>query len=107
MRRGEQTLEALYERFPGKLRVDRYEVRGRHVPASEHGPLLELELISESGEIDFRNFLREVMLRLIITESLDALSDDERESWDRFKEARGCSPSSIEEFLYSREDRPN
>lgn len=42
LRRGSDTIEALYEHFPGKLIVDRYELRGRHVPASEHGPVLEL-----------------------------------------------------------------
>lgn len=42
VRRGEETLVALHDRFPGKLRVDRYEVRGRHVAAAEHGPILEL-----------------------------------------------------------------
>ena len=42
MGRGEETLEALYDRFPGKLKVDRYEVSGRQIPAAEHGPLLEL-----------------------------------------------------------------
>ncbi len=52
IRRGEETLQALYERFPGKLVVDRYETRGRHVPAAEHGPVLELVIQFGAGAGD-------------------------------------------------------
>jgi hypothetical protein len=40
--RGAETVRALGRRFPGKLRVDRFAVTGRSLPASQYGGLLEL-----------------------------------------------------------------
>lgn len=42
VRRADEALEALRDRFPGKLRVDRYELGGRILRAAEHGPLLAM-----------------------------------------------------------------
>ena len=40
--RTKETLHALKARFPGRLAVDRYELGGRTVRASRHGPLIDL-----------------------------------------------------------------
>ena len=40
--RGPETLRALAVRFPGKLRVDRFAVTGRPLPAAQYSGLLEL-----------------------------------------------------------------
>lgn len=42
IRRSDETLVAIYDRFPGKLRVDRHEMGARVLRATEHGPLLEI-----------------------------------------------------------------
>ena len=42
LNRGDEVLEAAQSRFPGALRVDRYELGGRAIPADKHGPLLAL-----------------------------------------------------------------
>ncbi|WP_428268778.1 HEAT repeat domain-containing protein [Haliangium sp.] len=40
--RADEALAALATRFPGPLRVERYELEGRVLPAAEHSPLLGL-----------------------------------------------------------------
>jgi hypothetical protein len=40
--RTSETIRALSRRFPGKLRVDRFAVTGRPLPAAQYGGLLEL-----------------------------------------------------------------
>ncbi len=42
LQRGQETLDALDDRFPGKLLVDRYEMGGRILKPAQHGPLLDL-----------------------------------------------------------------
>jgi HEAT repeat protein len=37
-----EAVAALAAHFPGELRIERYELEGRAIPAAEHGPLLEL-----------------------------------------------------------------
>jgi HEAT repeat protein len=37
-----EAVAALAAYFPGELRIERYELEGRAIPAAEHGPLLEL-----------------------------------------------------------------
>lgn len=51
-RRADETLEVLVDRFPGKLRVDRYELGGRILSASEHGPLLAIVIGIGTGAAD-------------------------------------------------------
>ncbi|MBI4512096.1 MAG: hypothetical protein HY698_20860 [Deltaproteobacteria bacterium] len=40
--RGDEMIAELRRRFPGKLLIDRYQVGGRPIPASQHGPVLAL-----------------------------------------------------------------
>lgn len=40
--RSDEVIEAAQSLFPGALRVDRYELGGRAIPADRHGPLLAL-----------------------------------------------------------------
>ncbi|MBA3822215.1 MAG: hypothetical protein H0X17_25240, partial [Deltaproteobacteria bacterium] len=51
--RGKETIAALVQRFPGKLRVDRFSVTGRPLRAAQYGGLLELviQLGSISAEL--------------------------------------------------------
>jgi len=51
--RAPEAIRALVRRFPGKLRVDRFAVTGRPLPAAQYGGLLELviRLGAVSGEL--------------------------------------------------------
>jgi hypothetical protein len=51
--RAPEAIRALVRRFPGKLRVDRFAVTGRPLPAAQYGGLLELviRLGTVSGEL--------------------------------------------------------
>ncbi len=42
LRRPREVLAWMHEYFPGRLKVDRYELGGRHLRAAQHGPVLDL-----------------------------------------------------------------
>lgn len=47
-----ETVAALAAHFPGELRIERYELEGRAIPAAEHGPLLELTVAMGAAAAD-------------------------------------------------------
>ena len=42
LRRPREVLAWMHEHFPGRLKVDRFELGGRHLRAAQHGPVLDL-----------------------------------------------------------------
>ncbi len=93
MERIDETLAVLYRRFPGRLLVERYELEGKVISASEHGPLLALivqlgnkaadllieKMASEDREVRYYAVLcaAELRPRSAVTAFVDRLFDSD------------------------------
>lgn len=72
------------------------------------GPLREMELSGESGDVAASDVCGEVMLALVCNPRLEALftTKAERELWESFKKTRGDGPTEIGEFVYGPDENP-